>query len=185
MIHRRAVLAMLAVALSSGAGRAAEAEGWKALEQGAIVLFRHAIAPGGGDPPGLRIGECATQRNLDDSGRAQAMRIGAAFRSRALPVGLVLASQWCRTMETARLAFGDIAREEPIFNSFFGDRGKEPAQTRAALALVSRWAGPGTLAVVTHQVNITALTGIFPASGEGIVVRVIDGRLTVMGRIRP
>ena len=57
---------------------------WASLAQGGIVLFRHANAPGGGDPAGMRIGECATQRNLDERGRAQARRIGEAFRSRGV-----------------------------------------------------------------------------------------------------
>ena len=94
---------------------------WNALQDGAIVLFRHANAPGGGDPPGLKIGDCSTQRNLDDSGRAQARRIGERFRDRRVRVGAVLTSQWCRTRETAELAFPGQARDDPNFNSFFGD----------------------------------------------------------------
>lgn len=133
----------------------------------------------------MRLGECSTQRNLDAAGRQQAQRIGEAFRTRGITVGSVLTSQWCRTTETADLAFPGMARPEPIFNSFFDDRGKGPAQTRDARALLSRWAGPGALVVSTHQVNITGLTGIVPASGEGIVVRAKGGAVAVVGRIRP
>lgn len=158
---------------------------WTKLAQGGIVLFRHANAPGGGDPPGMRIGDCATQRNLDEQGRTQARQIGEAFRSRGIAVGRVFTSQWCRTRETAELAFPGTKQDAPAFNSFFDDRAKGPAQTTAARRLLSEWRGPGALVVTTHQVNITALTGISPASGEGIVIRMFGGDVRVIGRIRP
>ena len=149
---------------SQDSGDSGEA-GWAALRDGAIVLFRHAEAPGGGDPPGMQLGDCRSQRNLDDAGRTQARRIGAAFRARGVKVGAVLASQWCRTRDTAELAFPGQAGDEPRFNSFFGDRSREPAQTAAAKALLAGWRGPGVMVVVTHQVNVSALTGVYPASG--------------------
>ncbi len=187
--NRTARLRLLALALlllaPAARASASEAAAWEALRQGGIVLFRHAIAPGGGDPPGMRLGDCATQRNLDAEGRAQAQRIGATIRAQRVPVGSVLTSEWCRTRETAELAFPGQSRAEPIFNSFFADRSTGPAQTEAARALLLGWAGPGALVISTHQVNITALTGIFPASGEGIVLRREGGALVVVGRIRP
>jgi phosphohistidine phosphatase SixA len=158
---------------------------WVALSEGGIVLFRHANAPGGGDPAGMRLGDCTTQRNLDDIGRAQARRIGEAFRTRNIAVGRVLTSQWCRTRETAELAFPGQAQDEPAFNSFFADRTKGPAQTQAAKKLLQDWNGPDALVVTTHQVNITALTGIVPASGEGIVIRFDGEAIRVVGRILP
>lgn len=183
MPSRRALLALPLAGLPRHAR--AEAAAWQALRDGGIVLFRHAIAPGGGDPPGMRLGECSTQRNLDATGRAQARRIGEALRAQGVAVGAVLASEWCRTMETAELAFPGAARPEPAFNSFFADRAAGPARTEAARALLRAWQGPGALFVSTHQVNITALTGIVPASGEGVVVQVAGGALAVVGRIRP
>lgn len=162
---------------------------WSALQSGAVVLFRHALAPGIGDPPNFRLNDCSTQRNLNDEGRAQAQRMGEQFRARGIVVGAVLFSQWCRTRETAQLAFpslvSSLLRDEPAFNSFFNDRSTEATQTQAARQILSQWRGPGVLVVVTHQVNITALTGIVPASSEGVVVRVREGRLEVVGRIRP
>jgi phosphohistidine phosphatase SixA len=169
------------VAAQAGEG----ADAWTALQDGSIVLFRHAEAPGGGDPPGLQLGDCTTQRNLDDAGRAQARRIGAAFRSRGVKVAQVLTSQWCRTRDTAELAFPGQVRDDARFNSFFGDRSREPAQTAAALAFLAGWRGPGVLVVVTHQVNVGALTGVFPASGEGIVLRPRGAGVELLGRIQP
>lgn len=174
----------LLLAATSAAG-ASETAAWEALRAGAIVLFRHAQAPGGGDPPGLRLGDCSTQRNLDADGRRQATRIGETFRAKGVAVGAVLHSAWCRTTETAELAFPGRGRSEPAFDSFFGDRASGAAQTAAARRLLLDWNGPGTLVVSTHQVNITALTEIVPASGEGVVLRRVGDALIVIGRIRP
>ncbi len=184
MIARRTLL--LLPFLMPVARARADGEPWDVLRQpGAIVLFRHANAPGTGDPAGFVLGDCATQRNLDDKGRSEARAIGAAFAAQAISVGRVLTSQWCRAAETAALAFPGRASEEPAFNSFFGDRAREPEQTARALALLAGWRGPGVLVVVTHQVNITALTGIVPKPGEGVIVAVRNGAAQVLGRLPP
>ena len=161
---------------------------WAALQKpGAIVLFRHALAPGGGDPPGFKIGDCSTQRNLSDEGKAQAQRIGGALRERGVKVQAVWHSEWCRTRDTAQIAFpalrANALKPEPAFNSFFADRSSAPAQTAAAKELLLKWRGSGALVVVTHQVNITQLTEIFPQSGEGVVLVRSGQQLRVAGRI--
>jgi phosphohistidine phosphatase SixA len=158
---------------------------WSALRNGAVVLLRHADAPGFGDPPAFRPGDCTTQRNLGDAGRAQAQRIGDIFRQQRVIPGKVVASQWCRTLDTAELAFPGQVTPEPAFNSFFQDRARADAQTASARSMLRQWSGPGALVVVTHQVNITALTGISPMSGEGIVLRPQGQALVVIGRIQP
>jgi phosphohistidine phosphatase SixA len=182
----RCLLLALALAWSCAA---VAADGWAAAaEPGAIVLLRHATAPGVGDPPGMRLDDCATQRNLNEAGRAEARQLGEAFRRRSVRVGSVLTSQWCRTRETARLAFGErLLRDEPAFNSFFAQPGAQrDAQTARAREILRGWRGPGTLVVVTHQVNITALTGVGASSAEGVVVRARpDGRLDVFGTVQP
>ncbi|MBC7995774.1 MAG: histidine phosphatase family protein [Rhizobacter sp.] len=175
---------VLALSLTGHVAAASEAA-WSALKDGSVVLFRHANAPGGGDPPGFKLGDCSTQRNLDDSGRAQARRIGEQFRQRGIKVGAVLSSQWCRARETAELAFPGMARDDANFNSFFDDRSSEPAQTAQALATLRRWRGPGVLVVTTHQVNISALTGVTPVSGEGVVVAPTRDGVEVLGRLPP
>ena len=182
----RSILIALGSALIAFPALAADA--WAELAKpGAIVLFRHATAPGVGDPPGFKLDDCATQRNLDDRGRAEARRLGEQFRSHKIQVGAVLNSQWCRTRETARLAFGDQARDEPTFNSFFSLSSEAgQAQTAQARAVLARWRGPGALVVVTHQVNIQALAGAAAASAEGLVVRpAADGSLKIVGTIEP
>lgn len=157
---------------------------WQALENGGIVLFRHALAPGTGDPANFTLGECSTQRNLNDQGRADSRAIGQAFQDKGIKVGRVLTSQWCRCVETAELAFPGQVEEEPVFNSFFQNRSAGPEQTRAGQRILEQWSGDGALVIITHQVNITALTDIFPQSGEGIVVELNDGEIEVIGRLR-
>lgn len=175
------ILLALAGALPASASEAA----WQALrEGGAVALFRHARAPGTGDPPGFRLEDCATQRNLSAEGREQARGIGEQFRTRGIPVARVLSSRWCRSLDTARLAFGSLAEPFPPLDSFFSERDGREAQTRAVRELVEGWRSGGVLALVTHPVNITALTGIFPAEGEAVVLRPRTGAgFDVVGRI--
>jgi len=177
-------LVVVLVLLGLGSARAAEPV-WDVLRGGGqIVMLRHASTePGLGDPPGFRLDDCATQRNLSEAGRSEARRIGAAFVRRAVPVARVLSSRWCRCVETARLAFG---RVEPwaSLDSFFDDRSREPQQTRAVRALIAEPLTGGNLILVTHQVNITALTGIAPAMGEMVVLSPEPrGSFKIVGRL--
>ncbi|MCX7892222.1 MAG: histidine phosphatase family protein [Burkholderiales bacterium] len=169
--------------LAAATARADEAMWDRMRSGGYVVAIRHAATvPGVGDPPGFRLGDCATQRNLSEAGRDEARRLGEAFRARGIPVGEVLSSEWCRCRDTAALAFGRYATW-PALNSFFGNRATEAEQTRAVRERVLRWGGPGNLVLVTHQVNITALAGVFPAQGELVVLRPAGGALEVIGRI--
>ncbi len=186
MQRRSAIALALALLPAAAVATAAEQEAaaWTALRDGAIVLFRHAHAPGVGDPPQFKLGDCRTQRNLDDGGRAQARQLGERLKRESVPVSAVRTSQWCRTRETAELAALGPVRELPAFNSFFGERGDEAAQTAAARTLLLGWRERGTLVVVTHQANISALTGQVTASGEGVVLRRKGQGLEVIGRIQ-
>lgn len=180
-------IALAALTLSAAllGGRAAEAtEALQRLaEPRSHAILRHAIAPGTGDPPGFTLGDCATQRNLDDRGRAQARAIGAAIRDAGVKVDQVLTSQWCRSAETAALLDLAPVREEAALNSFFADRSTEPAQTEALHRLLAALPAEETAVLVSHQVNITALTGIYPRSGEVVILRVAeDGGIETIGR---
>jgi phosphohistidine phosphatase SixA len=147
-----------------------------------VVLLRHALAPGTGDPAGFRLGDCATQRNLSAEGQAQAERLGAAFKQRQVPVVPVLSSQWCRCLDTARLM--DVGPVEPFapLNSFFSDRSTADQQTAAVQDYLRRQPNRGVIVMVTHQVNITALTGVVPGSGQAVVVTLGEtGHLAQVG----
>ena len=162
----------------------ASANDWSLLQRpGAIAMMRHALAPGGGDPSGFVVDDCTTQRNLSERGREQARRIGAALRDRGIAFDAVLSSQWCRCLDTAsEMAMGDVKEFTPL-NSFFGNRADGPAQTEALRDhLATR--PDDRLLLVTHQVNITALTDVFPSSGEIVVIDVSpNGAVEVLGTI--
>lgn len=159
------------------------ANDWDALDQlGAFAIMRHALAPGTGDPANFDVTDCSTQRNLDDRGRAQAEQIGAAFRDRGHSFDVVLTSQWCRCRDTAKLLDLGPVEEVPAFNSFFQNRALRDAQTRDALALL-RGLNDRPF-IVTHFVNIAALTGRTTSSGEVLVVRLGDAGLDVLGSIQ-
>lgn len=120
------------------------------------------------------LGDCSTQRNLNDAGREQARRIGRAFRDQGIQVDRVLTSQWCRCRDTAELL--DLAPVEdfPALNSVFQDRSTRDQQTEAVRDFLMEAPDDEKLVLVTHQVNITALTDVFPSSGEVVVIEVAD-----------
>ena len=165
--------------LSAGSVKAND---WEALSQpAAVAIMRHALAPGTGDPVNMQIGDCATQRNLDARGRAQARSIGEVMRARGIHFDIVFTSQWCRTRETAELLDLAPVTEAPSLNSFFKDRSTRDQQTQATRDLIA--ATKGRLMLVTHQVNISALTGQSTRSGEILVIRLLNGETEVLGRI--
>jgi broad specificity phosphatase PhoE len=160
---------------------------WTQLRQGvAVALIRHAIAPGLGDPPGFRVGDCTTQRNLSQEGRDQARRIGEFFHEKGVKETSVYSSQWCRCLETARLLALGPVKELPALNSFFENRSTEESQTKQLRKFIMSLPADKPVIMVTHQVNITALTGIVPSSGEIIILQLTqDGQGKVLGRFTP
>jgi phosphohistidine phosphatase SixA len=165
----------------------ADSNVWSAIQAGGVaILLRHALTePGVGDPPGYRLNDCATQRNLSAEGREQAARIGRMLGERSVRVDAVLSSRWCRCLDTARLAFPQHAVVPfDALNSFFDDRAAESGRTRAALERIAAIRAPANAAFVTHHVNILALTGEAVGAGEILVVRHTDGKLLVVGRLR-
>lgn len=158
---------------------------WTLLKGGGQVIFiRHTITtPGVGDPPGFRLDDCATQRNLTDEGRGHAQRIGQAFRTRAVPIERVLSSPWCRCVETAKLAFGKSDLSEPLSN-LFGRSENRAQQVEQMKALASARPKKGNLVLVSHGSTIVALTGISPDTGEMVIVTPQGGgRFAVAGRL--
>ncbi|KXJ58541.1 MAG: histidine phosphatase family protein [Thalassospira sp. Nap_22] len=167
---------------------AASDEAWKIWQSdGVHALMRHAIAPGTGDPANFTLGDCTTQRNLDDTGRQQARETGDRIREMGIELTSILTSQWCRCVDTARLLDLGPVTEEPALNSFFRNRSTEAAQTAEIKAKLASLPGDEKLLLVTHQVNITALTDIFPRSGEIILFRMSDDgtELDVLSRLMP
>ncbi len=187
-MKRKTMLRGLAVLLLAAASAGAQADEsvWALLRAGGqVVLVRHALTdPGVGDPDGMRLDDCKTQRNLSDEGRRDAERLGAALRSRSVPVTRLLASPWCRCIETARLAFGRAADVQPALGNLFGRHELEAAQVAALKKLVQPQRAGGNLFMVTHGYTTLALTGVSPAMGEMVVLTPqAGGGFRVAGRL--
>lgn len=165
----------------------AETSIWPALRSGdAIVLLRHALAPGVGDPDTFNLDDCSTQRNLSKEGLLQARRLGEWFRNHGIDRARVVSSAWCRCLDTARaLGLGSV-ETLPALNSFFGTPWRTADQTQTLIDWLGQ-VGPGEpLILVTHQVNITALTDVVPRSGELVVIRFNPGgAVEVLDRLLP
>ena len=143
-------------------------ESWAALVKGGhVALIRHGNAPPGygGDPPGFRIDDCKTQRNMDEMGRAQAKALGEAFRTHGVRVDRILASPVCRCMETAQLmAVGRVESSWALIPDMV------PGSTLRFLELkeiVSTWRGPGTLVLVTHGLAVRPMRVPTDAGRDG------------------
>jgi broad specificity phosphatase PhoE len=175
----------LALAFLPGGAALANEAAWSALNSGGqVVLIRHAITtPGVGDPSGMRLEDCSTQRNLTDKGRDDARRVGEAFRARRIAVERVLSSPWCRCLETARLAFGRAEIWTPLGN-LFGRPEKRDEQVRDMRALVGQRHAGGNLVLVSHGSTVLALTGVSLGTAEMLVVMPQgEGRFSIVGRL--
>jgi len=182
--------ALLTVLLASRPGFTADEvdEAWAALVKGGhVAVIRHGNAPPGygGDPPGMRVDDCSTQRNLDDKGREQARTLGQEFRTHGVRVDRVTASPMCRCQETGQLmAVGNVETSWALIP----DRGPSPTRFLQLKEMVSSWSGPGTLVLVTHALTVAPLAGFLPAQAEIVVVKPAPDNPrggTVVGRIAP
>lgn len=168
-------------------GSESNQQAWEALKDGrAVLMLRHALAPGTGDPADFELYDCSTQRNLNDTGREQARAWKPFLAEHGVTEARVFSSQWCRCMDTAReMAMGEVI-EWPSLNSFFRNRGDGPAQIRQTIALVNQMDSGAPVILVSHQVNITALTGIFPSSNEGVIISLpLSEEPTILARVSP
>ena len=195
LVQRRTALArlgagLIAPLLASAPGQvfaqtaqsASRAQLLAAWRQGGVLLIRHAATESGlGDPPGFVIGQCRTQRNLSDEGRQASRAFGAWLQSQNFKPDAVRSSQWCRCQDTARLAFGAY-EDWPALNSTFAGQGDPAAQQQALRERLSALPAGRTEVWVTHQVNMTGLTGAYPAMGEAFLVDA-RGRLKARGRV--
>ena len=184
---RRALIAgFVGFTTCNGSGAvSAQNDSWAALRRsGSFAVIRHATAPGTDDPPGFRLEDCATQRNLSAEGRAQAAGIGDLFRANGIAAAEVYSSQWCRCLDTASLMKLGEVRPQPLLNSFFRERAREAAQIEALRQWIGQLDLTKPVVFATHQVVVTALSQIFPGSGEIVVMqRMAGGQLSVQGRL--
>ncbi|HEY8359153.1 MAG TPA: histidine phosphatase family protein [Ramlibacter sp.] len=157
---------------------------WKLLQGGGqVVMVRHALTdPGVGDPEGMKLEDCATQRNLNDKGRAEAARLAEALRSRRVPVAGVLSSPWCRALESAKLVTGRAAQVETALGNVFDRPERSPRQVAELRKLVQR-PRQGNLFLFTHGSTTLALTGVSPGTSEMVILTPQDSGFRVAGRL--
>ena len=150
-----------------------------------ILMIRHAYAPGSGDPDNFKVGDCTTQRNLDDRGREQARSIGDWLRSKGIKAAKVYSSQWCRCLETARLLDLGTVAELPALNSFYEFPQDREPNIKALRSFIANLPANGDLIImVTHFVTILEITGEGVSSGEGVVLKLKGkGTYDVLGRL--
>ena len=160
---------------------------WEALRSGnAVAVMRHALAPGFGDPPDFKLGNCKTQRNLSDAGRVQARLIGELLRANGIDKALVSTSEWCRCRETAELLNFGPPGVDSTLNSIFRNRSATDEQTTRLKQAIELWLSDPTISrvLVTHQVNISALTGHSTGSGDIQIVGIESNAVVVLDTIR-
>ena len=152
---------------------------------GHILMIRHALAPGSGDPPNFKIGDCSTQRNLDDSGRTQARSIGIWLRTNGIKSARIYSSQWCRCLETANLIDLGPVQELAALNSFYEKIEDREPNLKALNQFISQQPVNGKLIIlVTHYVTIGAIAGTSVSSGEGVLLELHKNKpYTVVGRL--
>ena len=167
----------------------AHAESQRLIDQmkagGHILMIRHAMAPGSGDPENFQIGDCSTQRNLDDRGRSQARVIGEWLRSNGIKKARMFSSQWCRCQETATLINLGPVVQLPALNSFYErPQDREPNLKSLRIFLSEQTSKGELLILVTHFVTISEISGEAVSSGEGVVLRIKEnGAFEVAGRL--
>ena len=167
-------------------GLRAQASTLALLRDGGLVLaLRHALAPGTFDPPGFKLGDCSSQRNLNDEGRSQARQIGAWFQAQGLQPARVRSSPWCRCVDTAQLAFGKHDTWAALGSPRGGTEGTNAAglqALRSGVQATSRQ--PGRFEVwVTHNFVLSDLAGQGSSVAEGLLLRAAaDGAVMVAGR---
>jgi phosphohistidine phosphatase SixA len=185
-----AVISILAaLAISSGEAATPSSLGDQLRRGGVILVIRHAatdFSKPDQDPVDLK--DCRTQRNLSAEGRRDAKRIGQGARRLQLRIGAVLSSPFCRTLETARLAFGRATVSLALLNTITAEHDAAwRRQVRAARRLFASKPAAGRITVlVTHGSVVGDVTGLTLQEGETLVFRPLGGvRFRLLGRIVP
>ena len=171
----------LIFALTTQISSANELAIWDKLQgtapKGYVLLLRHSLAPGVGDPANFTLNDCSTQRNLSAVGRQDARDVGQWLQRREIKIARVESSRWCRAVETATLLNLGKVRLNKNLDSLFQetDALNHPQTIKVRKQIVSHRNKSGLLVLVGHFVNIGVLTNVGVDSGEGVLVRA-DGK---------
>ena len=152
---------------------------------GQTIVFRHSITPNYLDPSPSYMSDCSAQRNLSTDGRDQAREIGKGFRDLEIPVGVVRASPYCRTMDTARLAFGRVERDDNLWGDPTPNNPTIPFHQRDIrnMAKISPWPGSNTV-LVGHGSIAESFGGHFLTEGEAAIVRWNGQGFDILGYLK-
>lgn len=123
-----------------------------------VIFMRHALAPGIGDPTNFKIGDCSTQRNLNEVGIAQAILIGKQLKENSIQFDKVYSSQWCRCYQTASLLDVGNVYEFSGLNSIFQNFVSRKETLKKLEQKLFDLPSSSLVILVTHQVNIQAIT---------------------------
>jgi len=155
-------------------------------EGGHVFYLRHASTDFSQNDAGMKSYEdCASQRNLTDKGRGEARAIGEHVKRLGIPIGTVLASPFCRTIETARLAFGKAQAMQEVRGG--PSQPQDPKRYEGLKKLLSTPVPKGENTVISSHANpFYALVGPpYLAEGEIAVVKPQgDSGFSIVGRIR-
>lgn len=153
---------------------------------GHILIMRHANAPGHGDPKNFKIGDCSTQRNLDEKGRKQAHEIAKWLHTNDVSSARVYSSQWCRCLDTAELLELGEVEEMPALNSFYEMPQNRESSLKALRKFITEQPSDGELIVlVTHFVTITSITNKSVSTGQGVLLKLNEGApFKVVGKFK-
>ena len=165
------IILIIFLTLTNGIKADTETQVLKNLKNGGNLIFiRHAYAPGGGDPDNFDLNDCLTQRNLSETGREQAKKIGKFFHENQIPIDKVISSEWCRCKETALIAFKNYETEN-FLNSFYSAKfaKNRKMQMKKLKDYVKSWNGDKNLVLVTHYVVISEALNYAPSSGEIVI----------------
>jgi phosphohistidine phosphatase SixA len=182
------VVVLLLCSLMTQSAYANELEIWDKLQgtnpKGYVLLLRHTIAPGVGDPENFKLNDCSTQRNLSQVGRDDAKAVGDWLKRRDIKISRVESSRWCRAKETAQLlGIGKVRLNSNLDSLFDSQDPAKAIQTVRVKKQIVDWRNKsGLLVLVGHFVNIGAVAGVGVGSGEGVLVKADSkGKITVVG----
>ena len=174
----RSTLALiLLLSLSIQPSYASELLIWDKLSassaKGYVLLLRHSLAPGVGDPENFKLGDCSTQRNLSQEGRDDAAEIGAWIKRQKVKIYRVESSRWCRARQSAELLDIGKVKLNKNLDSLFreSDLESHPKTLKTKQQILNHRNKSGLLVLVGHYVNIAALVGVGVDSGEGLIVK--------------
>jgi len=185
---RSALVLSLLLSLSIQPSYANELLIWDKLNassaKGYVLLLRHSLAPGVGDPENFKLGDCSTQRNLSQEGRDDASEIGAWIKRQKVKIYRVESSRWCRARQSAELLDIGKVKLNKNLDSLFRESNLEshPKTLKTKQQIISHRNNSGLLVLVGHYVNIAALVGVGVDSGEGVIVKANkNGVIKVLG----